>query len=264
MTMNNLDKLRRSKAAEAAHALLDDIRPVVELPNYRVDVDDAHPKLNERLDQSHALIDELCNGTVPKQYIFSADDPFCMTDVRESLIKTHMKSVLNQFGMWAIVDKTWTKELADFIGNRQTLEVMAGAGWLAKALREHGTQVIATDDASWRECHAFVQGDGTVTEVEALDAVDAIKAYPHAEVLVVSWPAYKDRTIVDVCDEWGCDRPIIYIGESQGGCTACSEFFDYFEAQPLDIRMPKHTGMHDGVYAGHWQRRKTAQGTVEA
>lgn len=256
MTINNLDELRRSKAAEAAHALLEDIRPVVNLPNYRVAVDDAQPSLYERLAQSHALIDELCSGTVPKEYIFSSDDPFAMFDLRENLIKTHMKTILNQFGMWAIVDKTWTKELADLIGGRQVLEVMAGAGWLAKALKEHGTNVIATDDASWRDCHTLVQGNGTVTEVETLDAVEAIKAYPNAEVLVVSWPAYKDQTIVDVCDEWGNDRPIIYIGEHLGGCTACTEFFSNFEGHHLGIRMPKHMGMHDAVFEGYWRRSK--------
>lgn len=39
-------------------------------------------------------------------------------------------------GMWAIVFHEWVKELAKWIGNRQCLEIMAGAGWLAKALKQ--------------------------------------------------------------------------------------------------------------------------------
>ena len=53
-------------------------------------------------------------------------------------------------GMWAIVDKHWTKELAKWIGNRKCLEVMAGAGWLAKALDFYKVDIIATDDYLWK------------------------------------------------------------------------------------------------------------------
>lgn len=257
----DIDALRRSKACAAAHALLDDIEPILELTNSHVG-DDADDLLKTRLAQAHVLIDELSSGTVPKEYPFNNDDLFTMRDVRESLLKNYMKTILNQFGMWAIVDLTWTKELANFLGDRRVLEVMAGVGWLAKALKEHGIDVVATDDASWQDCHTLAQGGQTVTEVGKLDALDAVKANPQAEVLVVSWPAYKDRAIVDVCDEWGCERPIIYIGESSGGCTACAEFFDHFEAESLGISMPRHAGLYDSVSVGYWHRRKTTQDVV--
>ena len=45
-------------------------------------------------------------------------------------------------GMWAIVDKTWTARLAAWIAGRRVLEVMAGAGWLAKALDVKVCQAI--------------------------------------------------------------------------------------------------------------------------
>ena len=34
-------------------------------------------------------------------------------------------------GMWALVDLQWTKHLADWIGKRKVLEVMAGRRWFA-------------------------------------------------------------------------------------------------------------------------------------
>ena len=73
-----------------------------------------------------------------------------------------------------------------------------------------------------------------------------------ADVLLVSWPPYEDDTIIKVCRTWGPNRPIIYIGEHDGGCNAPAEFFDHFQEidnQP-NIPLMSWDGIHDYVLIG--------------
>ena len=162
------------------------------------------------------------------------------------------RDYLTNRGMWAIIDQVWTKQLADWIGTRQCLEVMAGAGWLAKALRNAGTKIIATDDYSWdKTIHRKIK---RVFPVECMDALAAVKFYQNAEVLLISWPPYNEEEIHRVCQEWGTDRPIIYIGEPDGGCNAPPIFFKHFieiANFPL-FHFPRHAGLHDDVFIGYY------------
>lgn len=156
-------------------------------------------------------------------------------------------------GMWAIVDLHWTRQLAAWLDGRKVLEVMAGAGWLAKALASHGVSVTATDDYTWDSgTHVDMR---RVYPVKRMDAVKAVQTYRNHDVLIVSWPPYGDGAIVDVCEAWGSDRPIVYIGESQGGCNAPDAFFEGFE---VDESAPAFDllawdGIHDDVHIGYWQ-----------
>lgn len=133
------------------------------------------------------------------------------------------------YGMWGIVDLVWTKALANFVGGRKCLEIMAGRGWLSKALRHHGVDVIATGKLS--NSYDQLLARGTVTEVEELDAVAAVAKYGRdVDVLVVSWPV-ADLTMYRALQYWGYDKPIIFVGEwysdqilTLSGC-ASDEFF---------------------------------------
>ena len=74
-------------------------------------------------------------------------------------------------------------------------------------------------------------------------------------ILVVSWPPYESNTIVEVCEEWGLERPIVYIGEDQGGCNAPDAFFDKFDKDEEAPHMPllAWPGIHDYVAIGYWK-----------
>ena len=132
-----------------------------------------------------------------------------------------------RYGMYAIVERTWTDILANWIGGRKCLEIMAGCGWLSKALSLCKTDVIATDDLSWRE--SKYKEANNVFPIEKIDAIDAVtKYYNQVEVLLVSWPPYEDETITNVAKLWQ-GRPLIYIGEGDGGCNAPDSFFAGFQ-----------------------------------
>jgi len=168
-----------------------------------------------------------------------------------SMAGYHLKDKLRQLGMFAVVDQYWTRQLADWIGTRKCLEIMAGWGWLSKALSEHGVDIIATDDYSWNNYETIKQ----VHPIEKLEACAAIQEHPNAEVLLCSWP-YMDNDFTTACKAWGSQRPIIYIGEGYGGCTADDEFHDGFvELEPsVKIDILAWSGIHDHVQIGHWEK----------
>lgn len=184
------------------------------------------------------------HGCTPRGWDFL---PFDMT-LRVYLLKDKLRKL----GMFSVVDQYWTKQLAKWIGDRKCLEIMSGWGWLAKALSEHGVDVTATDDYSWHRYEDIKQ----VHQIEKLEAQVAIKKYVDAEVLLCCWP-YMDDDFAEACKVWGPDRPIIYIGEDYGGCTASDAFFEGFkelEPQPVEIDILAWSGIHDGVQIGHWKK----------
>ncbi len=153
--------------------------------------------------------------------------------------------------MWAIVDKSWTAELTRWLGTRRVLEIMAGRGWLAKVLSEHRVAVAATDNFGW---HGELP---LVYPVQQKDAPLAAQD-PEAEVLIVSWPHMDDSELLhQACLNWGTARPIVYIGENSGGCTADGRFWDHF--RPLEsapkIVLPHYPGLSDELLIGHYARR---------
>ena len=183
-----------------------------------------------------------------------------MVSIERGLLNTHAWEIRDKAtsrGMWAIVDKTWTKELAEWVGDRNCLEIMCGFGWLAKALKDHGVDVTATDDQSWDgNRHSIGK---PFDFVENLDGLSAVKKYKDAEVLIVSWPPYQGDEICRICEAWGEEKPIIYIGEMGGGCTACDEFHEnfnirnYYDEGPF-FYMPQWDGMHDEVVIGYYKK----------
>lgn len=160
-----------------------------------------------------------------------------------------MRTFQIQHGMFAIIDRTWTRDLAQHLTGKRALEVMAGRGWLAKAMREHGITWTATDDHSWWE--------DSITEVEKLDAVEAVLHYrDEVDVLVFSWPPLNDPVIERVVSEWPRSKPIVYIGEGQYGCTGTPKLHEMLEVdRSVRIDMPKYPRLADSV---HWCRRKEA------
>lgn len=130
-------------------------------------------------------------------------------------------------GMFAFVSWKWVNPFSEWIGKRKVLEVMAGAGWLAKALREKGIDIIATDDHSWSKLQKW----GDVTEVKELKALEAIEKYGRkVDIMIMSWP-YMDKNAYKAIKKLHEVNPqalVVYIGEGNGGCTADSNFFESF------------------------------------
>jgi hypothetical protein len=184
----------------------------------------------------------LRRGEVPPETPDQCNDHW---DLREECI---------QYGMWAIVSLNWTKELADWLGcSRRVLEIMAGNGWLAKALQHHGVQIIATDSGEWDDFYTKTQPLIPVQKYEASDAIAQFGS--QADVLLVSWSPMESDAICRAAEAWGSERPIVYIGE-YGRCNASDEFFENFKIVEESIA-PSFRSWYrcnDRVFVGYYLR----------
>jgi hypothetical protein len=157
------------------------------------------------------------------------------------------RDLCTRAGMWGLVSADMAASLAKHIGTCHVLEIMAGKGWLALALFEQGVRITATDDESWEDQHHQAR---PVYPVIPKDCVDAVKQYPEAEVLLVSWPPYGDTRVLEALRLWGSARPVIYIGE-ENGCNATPELFELVDLRRVkSLMQPSWPGIHDHIYVG--------------
>ena len=120
----------------------------------------------------------------------SLGDPYLEEDMYGSLKELHLKNAYNQAGMYAFVSWRWLNKFIDWLDGRKVLEVMAGRGWWTHGLRQKGVDVIATDDFSWMN-RGWIN---TLTEVEEMDAIEAVERYgKKIDFVTMGWP-YMDNT----------------------------------------------------------------------
>lgn len=162
-------------------------------------------------------------------------------------------------GMYAFVSEKWVTPLAEWIGNRKVLEVMAGRGWLAKALSDKGIDVRATDDLSWyKDKNGNDKWDTPLVPLENLDAVKAVQKYGSTvDIIIMSWPPYESIDAYNVLmtmRKVNSDCLMLYIGEGSGGCTAEDKFHETLtpvsdpEFQKVEDNFERWWGIHDHPY----------------
>ncbi|MFJ7982362.1 hypothetical protein ACIQ1D_19050 [Lysinibacillus xylanilyticus] len=218
----------------------------------------------ENIYTANITIEEKIHDVIPKNCkdIFSSsfsdveDYGFNFTkDIR-------LKEKFNEMGMFCFVSWAWVNPLVEWLGNKKCLEVMAGRGWLSHALRQKGVDVVATDDFSWHGMPQFSKWIDIVTEIEDLDAVEAVRKYgKNIDVLIMTW-AYMDNVAYKTIKELHKVNPqakIIVCGEGRGGCTADDKFFDHFdEIEDEDFyrnvasKYETWNGLHDRLTLGRY------------
>lgn len=139
----------------------------------------------------------------------------------------YIRERYTDLGMYAFVSWRWVIPLVKWLGNKKCLEVMAGRGWLAYALRQKGVDIIATDDYSWSDKQGWLP---PLTEIERIDAVKAVEKYgKEVDIVIMSWP-YMDNTAyktLKTLQKVNKDALVIYIGG--GEFTADEDFRNSFE-----------------------------------
>lgn len=161
--------------------------------------------------------------------------------------KVNPRDFCTKRGLWTVIDRQWTKQLSKWIGKRKFLEIMAGGGWLSKALSEYGTKIIATDDYSWdNDSHPLMKRVYNVIPSHSLEAITTYQT----DILLCSWPPYADEAMYRAARLWGNKKPIIMIGEGYGGCNATDEFFENFQVEK-SIYIPQWYGIHDYIQIGY-------------
>jgi len=146
--------------------------------------------------------------------------------------------------------------LAEIAGYSPLIEIGAGTGYWAALLKAQGADIIATDlfPPAKQKNHWH---DQEYIHVACVDAGVAVRTYPDRNVFCC-WP-YMDNVLHRAAKAMAPGRFLLYIGESEGGCTADDGFFELmgngsFEAIPAKTRLPQWDGIHDELYV--WRRKE--------
>lgn len=129
-----------------------------------------------------------------------------------------------QYGMWSYTNTAFISALADFLKGAPVLEVMAGNGYLSKGLREkRPTETIyTTDSQAWIKENET--GKHPVTDIEKLDAINAVKKYgAQIEYVIMSWAPDKgdsDWQLLQFIRENYPDLKLLVIGEKNGATNS--------------------------------------------
>ena len=132
---------------------------------------------------------------------------------------------------------------------REIVEIGAGSGYWAWLLRRNGVSVRAHDSraTNWPRdywAHSWIgvePGDHT-----------ALLRTPKRFALMLCWPLMDDQAGNSLKLYRG--DTVIYIGESFGGCTADSDFFEALSkdwSEPEIYAIPRFDAIHDRVYVYH-------------
>lgn len=203
-------------------------------------------RITERKFQSieRGIINKIIPQTYPREILY-----YCSS--RRNKIIKHMG--------FALLSWDWLDYIVEFLKDKRCLEVMAGSGSLTYALKQKGVNIIATDNFSWdgmSDCN-WNSDKEYWTDIENIDAIEAVEKYGEAtDVIIMSW-AYMDDTAYRVLQkmrEVNPDCIMIFIGESEGGCTADISFYEaiYTVDDDLIDKANQNFKSWEGIYDRIW------------
>ena len=144
-----------------------------------------------------------------------------------------------------------TQELIDELKKYSPiLSVCSGYAYTESLMKENNIDIIATDIEPNTKNTYCVKGKFFM-DVEEIDGKDAVIKYSDRNVFL-AWPPYDNNIAYEVVKAMNIDRFLIYIGESEGGCTGNDDFFEYLDSNFIEIKHnipnPQWSGLHDYVY----------------
>jgi len=191
-------------------------------------------------DHNQKILDSLKNNLIPD---FA---PYFSTTYHNNT--WHMRDIITQnYNMWLYVDQPYAKRLAKWLNGRSVLDPFAGRGWLAKALSDEGVHVNAGDIEAQPK---------SVFDVKEISAEDLAKESKE-DIMILSWVPYGYHAF-DVSENWGKDRPILFLGEL-GDCCSTEEYSNHVrEFKSLkyedDLRPYNWSGIHDSATSYMWEK----------
>ena len=169
-----------------------------------------------------------------------------MTGVNKLMLARH--DLVDQYA-WTITDPATVAFVAEHAGPR-VLDPLAGTGYWAHLLGQHGVDVHASDlNPPGSDGNHWHRAGVTYAPIEADDAVDSTRAHGHNRTLLLSWPPYDNPLGWDIVHAYQGDR-IVYIGEGWGGCCGDDGMFRLFECDWVEVARHapvQYMGMHDFV-----------------
>ncbi len=131
------------------------------------------------------------------------------------------------------------------------LEVGAGTGYWASLIAHAGGDIRATDDPNKRYKHFGARPVEyyKITKISELQMIELVKL--GRRTVLMCWPNYATPFAFNIARAIQPNKRLIYIGESDGGCTGDDKFHHLLHAefeQESELRLPQWPGIHDYLY----------------
>lgn len=168
----------------------------------------------------------------------------------DRLLRNFRDYLEQTYGMWSYVNAPFVSDLSKYIARRNTLEVMAGNGYISSGLRNlnRGQTIFTTDNQAWRSENET--GNHPVTQIEKLDALSAFEKYKsQIDFVIMSWSPDKltiDWQLLQAIRDSKLDITLITIGE-QNGATGSHEFWSnaHYIEQETATKLSTHLKTFD-------------------
>ena len=157
---------------------------------------------------------------------------------------------------YAVPSLKIVEEIAKIAENGSVVEIGAGLGYWAKYLSQFNLQIIAYD-LKYDERNIYFDNDAQEFFPVKQGGVSSI-ALHHDSPLLLCWPPYNTPFAFDALSLYKGDY-LIYIGESEGGCTGDQQFFNLLNEEWEEIfynsEVLNLVGIHSAEYI---YKRKTS------
>lgn len=160
--------------------------------------------------------------------------------------KFYIKNICNSIGIWGPCWKDFCKQLSLYFNNKKVLEVGCGNGLLSLGLEYYNTNIIPTSSKN-RGYNTDVKLNNKIEYIDAKDAINKYKS--DINYILISWPPYEDPLLEYVFDlSIKYNKKLIYIGESEYGCTGSESFWSRIEKEGY------YLNKIDGIYFDSFYR----------
>jgi hypothetical protein len=148
---------------------------------------------------------------------------------------------------WTITDPASVEFVAKY-AKQFVIDPMAGSGYWSRLLIEMGIDVCSYDNLSWTN---HIKHQHVV--IAKGEAPQVVRRFPY-HTLLLAWPPYSNsigyQTVRNYRRSLVKEQRVIYIGESDGGCTGDEDMFKEFEDHwevVAEHRPVQWFGLHDYI-----------------
>lgn len=150
---------------------------------------------------------------------------------------------------WTITSPEAVAFVAEHIG-QSAIDPLAGSGYWAFLLAQHGIDVAASDIAPPDVTkNGYHKAGVTHVTVAQADAVDAVTVLGEGRTLLLAWPPYSEPIGAQVLAAHQGER-FVFIGEGEWGCCGGEDMWDVIRDgwhSVAEHRPVQWWGMHDYI-----------------
>lgn len=153
---------------------------------------------------------------------------------------------------YPLLNEIFLDDLSKTLQNDNVLDIGAGSGFLSKHLNDRGNKITAIDKYQKQNRYGFTNPYFKIYEDDGVNHL--LHSGNKYDTVILSWPPYDTEMGYTILNAMQAGQRLIYIGESEGGCTADKAFFKLLhdkailiqdETEMLEENYTRYAGIHD-------------------